>query len=96
MIYYDIQSCAKRIRNLRTDHHYTQETVASQIHIDRRTLSNIENAVKGRSVDLLIRLAEFYGVSLDYLILGTDLGTGRLKSDLTVAIELLTRLADRL
>ena len=56
MKYYDIYACARRIRKLRKDHHYTQETVAAQMNIDRRTLSNIENAVKNCSVDLLIRL----------------------------------------
>ena len=96
MNFYNIPDCAWRIRKLRHDYHYTQEAAAAQMKIDRRTLSNAENAVKGCSVDLLIRLAEFYNVSLDYLVLGADPGTVRLKGDLIDVIEQLTRLADRL
>ena len=96
MRYYNIQGCAQRIRKLRTDHHYTQEIVASQMHIDRRTLSNAENAVKGCSVDLLIRVAEFYGVSLDYLIIGANPGSGQIKADLMAVIEHLADLTERL
>ena len=92
MTNYDIQASANRIRKLRYDHHYTQETAATFLGIDYRTLGNIERAARGCSVDLFIRLSEFYDVSLDYLILGKQPGNTQLKTELSIVIDQLKEL----
>ncbi len=69
---YDIKESGKRIRHLRTQKGYTQEYVAQALHIDRSFYGRIESGKKGCSVDFLIRLSSFFGVSLDYLILGKE------------------------
>ena len=67
---YDISKTAERIKNLRKKAGYTQEQVADLLNVDRRTISNIEGGKKGCSVDMLLRLSELYGVTLDYLLKG--------------------------
>lgn len=94
MKYYNVSEAAARIRGLRNSHGYTQETVAGMLGIDRRSLSHIENATKGCSIDLFIRIAEVYHVSLDYLILGTNKDTEILRERLEAAIQQLSILRD--
>lgn len=93
---YDMKQTALRIRNLRNIHRYTQERAAELLGIDRRSLSNIENAAKGCSLDLLIRVSDVYSVSLDYLLFGEKAQNDRLKVDLDSIIRRLAMLRDQL
>lgn len=92
MSYYNIQETSTRIRQLRLSSGYTQEKAAGLLEIDRRSLSHIEKGTKGCSVDMLIRLSEVYGVSLDYLLLGRDTDGQLVKSKLEEMIRQLTAL----
>ncbi len=67
---YDIKACGKRISQLRAKNGLTQEQVAGVLNIDRSFFSRIEAGKSGCSIDLFIQLAELFGVSLDYVILG--------------------------
>ena len=69
---YDVKQSRERIRQLRTQHRYTQETLAKELNIDRSLLSHVEAGKRGCSVDLFVRLSDFFDVSLDLLILGKD------------------------
>lgn len=91
---YDIKKTAGRIRDLRKIHRYTQEKAAELLKIDRRSLSHIENASKGCSVDLFIRIADVYNVSLDYLLLGDNPNQAELKANLDAIISQLAALRD--
>lgn len=93
---YDMKQTALRIRNLRNIHRYTQEQAAELLGIDRRSLSNIENAAKGCSLDLFIRMANVYRVSLDYLLFGEKTEYDTLKADLDTVIGQLTLIRNRL
>jgi transcriptional regulator with XRE-family HTH domain len=59
-----------RIRELRTVHGLTQEQLSEMIGYNRSHISRVECGASSCSLDLLIKLAEFFDVSLDYLILG--------------------------
>ena len=61
-----------RLKDLREDHDYTQQTVADNTGITQRKYSYIETGVQPLTDDLLVRLARYYGVSIDYLLLQTD------------------------
>ena len=61
-----------RIKDLREDFDYTQTKIASLIGITQRKYSYIETGVQPLTDDLLVRLARYYGVSIDYLLLQTD------------------------
>lgn len=58
----------QRIRDCREDKDLKQKEVAAVLGIDQRVYSNYERGVREIPVDLLIKLAEFYGVTTDYLL----------------------------
>ncbi len=62
----------ERIRNLRIDRGFTQKQVAEFLHIKQNTYSQYEIGVLNYPLDVVIRLAQFYDVSVDYLVGLTD------------------------
>lgn len=62
-----------RLRNMRTDKDLRQIDVAMKTGIDQKTLSNYETGKTLPDADSLIKLADFYGVSIDYLVGRTDI-----------------------
>lgn len=58
----------ENIRSLRMDHGYTQKQIAAYLGISQNTYSQYEIGVLNYPVDVLIKLAELYGVSVDYLL----------------------------
>jgi transcriptional regulator with XRE-family HTH domain len=53
-----IQRAKKRVR---------QQDVANAVSIDQAALSQYENGIRVPSVDVVVRLADYYGISLDTL-----------------------------
>ena len=62
----------ERIRNLRTDHGYKQSEIAAYLGISQNTYSQYEIGVLNYPVEAVIKLADFYQVSIDYLLGRTD------------------------
>lgn len=62
----------ENIRNLRVDNGHTQQQIAEYLHIKQNTYSQYEIGILNYPIDVLIRLADFYGVSVDYLLGRTD------------------------
>lgn len=100
---YDIKRSGERIRQLRLQSRYTQEKLAKELNIDRSLLSHIEAGKRGCSVDLLVQFSDFFGVSLDLLVLGKEqdalLGVRdrkALKSDIAELIKRMTALQEKL
>ena len=60
----------ERIRSIRTNLGYSQETFSERLSISREHLARIETGSRNPSIDLIIEIAETADVSLDYLILG--------------------------
>lgn len=56
------------MRSLRKAKHLTQGDVASQLHIERQTYCNYENSTRTPPLETVISLAEFYQVTVDYLV----------------------------
>ena len=61
-----------RLRDLREDNDIPQKAIAAYLHIGQSTYSMYENEKHQIPIDLLIALAKFYGVSVDYLLGLTD------------------------
>ena len=61
-----------RIRDLREDNDLTQQKVADAIGITQRKYSYLETGVQQLTADILVRLADLYGVSVDYILRRTD------------------------
>ena len=58
----------ERIRELREDAHLTQEKVGAAINVPQRTYAYYESGQRMIPPRVLCSLADFYGVSVDYLI----------------------------
>lgn len=57
-----------RLKDLREKKNLTQSQVAARLGISKASVSGYENNVKTPSLEVLTRLASFYGVSTDYLL----------------------------
>lgn len=63
----------KRIRDLREDKDITQEKLAKILNLTQRTYSRYENANSMMPLDILIQIADFHDVSIDYLLERTNI-----------------------
>ena len=61
-----------RIKELREDNDIKQKKIAELLGIQQNSYSQIENEKNTIQVDHLIKLAEFYNTSTDYLLGLTD------------------------
>ncbi|MBQ7810263.1 MAG: helix-turn-helix transcriptional regulator [Clostridia bacterium] len=57
-----------RIKDLREDRDLTQTQVAEAIGITQRKYSYIETGTQQLTDEILVKLAKFYGVSVDYIL----------------------------
>lgn len=62
----------ERLRELRKKVNLTQAAVGKMIGVDQRTYGNYELGNRDMSPEVLIKLADFYGVTIDYLLGRTD------------------------
>ena len=62
----------ERIRNLRIDKGYTQKQVAQYLNIKQNTYSQYDIGVLNYPLEAVGKLADLYGVSVDYLMDRTD------------------------
>lgn len=62
----------ERIRNLREDKDMTQTEMAKILHCSQRIYSNYERGDVDIPTSILIQLAQFHKVSVDYLLNLTD------------------------
>ncbi len=86
---YNTKESGMRIQKLRVQCGYTQGELAEKLNVDRSFLSYVESGKKGCSVDLLVQFSKLFDVSLDYLVMGQELGSalqtrhsGQLKVDI--------------
>lgn len=63
----------KRIRDLREDNDYKQIDIAKVLNITQQQYSKIEIGITEITADKLIKLSEFYNVSIDYILGITDI-----------------------
>lgn len=61
-----------RLKKLRKSRGYTQVSVQMQTGIEQALLSKFENGERIPPTETLVRLAEFYNVSIDYILCRTD------------------------
>ena len=63
----------ENIRKLRLDNGYTQKQIAQMLGVSQNTYSQYEIGVLNYPVDVIIKLADFYGTTTDYLLGRTDI-----------------------
>ena len=62
----------RRIRELREDADLTQTEIGKVLGIGQRTYAYYENGGRTIPIELLISLADYYNVSVDYILGRTD------------------------
>ena len=62
----------RRIRDLREDADLTQRAVGQAIHVPQRTYAYYESGERMVPPQVLCALADFYKVSVDYILERTD------------------------
>lgn len=62
----------KNIRALREDNDITQSSMAKYLNCSQQVYSNYELGQRDIPTDILIKISEFYHVSIDYLLGLTD------------------------
>ena len=65
----------ENIRNLRVDNGYTQKKIAEYLGVSQNTYSQYEIGVLNYPIEALEKLADFYNVSVDYLLGRTNTKT---------------------
>lgn len=58
----------QKIRDLREDRDLKQREVAAYLSCSQRVYSNYEMGQRDIPTDVLVKLSEFYNVSVDYLL----------------------------
>ena len=61
------QTIGKRLRELRKEHHLTQESMAKILGLERTSITNIELGKQRAAVHALYRCCEYFEVPLDHL-----------------------------
>ena len=61
-----------RIRDCREDRDLTQRQIADLLHCDQSLYSKYERGERDTPLHVMIRLADFYRTSIDYLVGRTD------------------------
>lgn len=57
-----------RLKDLREDNDIKQKEIAEYLHIKQNTYSQYENEQRQLPIDVLIKLAEYYKVTTDYIL----------------------------
>ena len=57
-----------RLKELREDLDLKQKDLAAYLHIKQNTYSQYENGQRQLPIDILIKLAQYYDVSTDYIL----------------------------
>ena len=65
----------KNLRSIREDNDIRQKEIAAYLNVSQNTYSQYETGVIALTADILIKLSEYYDVSVDYLLDLTDTPT---------------------
>lgn len=57
-----------KVKNLRLSYNLNQVQLASALNVSKQTVSNWENNNILPSIEMLIKIAQFFSVSTDYLL----------------------------
>ena len=61
-----------RLKELRKKRHMTQQRLAIELNMTQNSISRYENEVREADYQTLIKFADYFNVSIDYLLERTD------------------------
>lgn len=95
-MFFDQKQCGARIRTVRKKHNLSLSQFATIFNVSVQHVSRIEHGSKGISIDLLVEIALYFDVPLDYLILGKTYAPQGIKTQIEQIIEDLSKLKAKL
>lgn len=63
-----MEDLSANLRALRARSDMSQDELAGALHVDRQTVSNWENGNNAPSFGLMVKIADYFGVTLDELV----------------------------
>lgn len=66
------QQLGMRIRYLRKQLHWSQEDLALEANVNKNYISDLENARRNPSLDILERISDAFGITLAELFRGVE------------------------
>lgn len=85
-MYYNQKESGKRIAKLRKERGLTQDQLAEKLNISTSNLGKLERGLQGLSIDLLVEIRCFFGVSTDYILLGEEIQRQEVIADIDSVI----------
>ena len=61
------------LRTLRKQHNLSQQKLADILHVSQQSIYKYENGITSPDIETLIRMADFFNTSVDYLVEYTDI-----------------------
>lgn len=95
-MYFNTSEIGVRVRELRNRKCISISSLAEEMNCSREHMSKAEHGKESYSIDLLIDLAQYFEVSLDYLILGIPKVNEEAKAQLLQVINDLSKIAMKL
>ena len=83
---------ADKIMALRKKAGWSQEELAAQLNVSRQSVSKWESAQSTPDLQKIIRMAELFQVSTDYLLTGRSFETLHIQKQLSAAQDILAGL----
>lgn len=71
-MYYNIVESGLRIKVLRLARKFTRQQLADELGISLDAVRKIETGTNGAKIDTLVNIADFFCVSLDFLVCGCE------------------------
>ena len=93
---FNAKECGMRIRNLRMANGLKQIELCDQVYMSERNLRRVESGETPLTAESAVRLAEYFHVSLNYLILGETDSNNAAKRRILDVISDLTDIAREL
>ncbi len=94
-----ISSFSSRLKELRQSKKLRQEQVAKLVGVNKSAISSYENNLRQPSFDILVRLANLYRVSTDYLLGQTNIRsidlTGLTEEEAVIICELVASMSKK-
>ncbi len=72
MIEFNLDILSKRIKELRVQLNMYQKTLGEKVGVERNTIAMYETGKSRPSFEVLVRLAQIFGTTTDYLLGLTD------------------------
>ena len=72
---------AERLQHLRNRENYSQEQLADLLEISRQSISKWESGQGKPEIDNIIKLAQIYDVTTDYILLGQEIKKSQYKQN---------------